>query len=179
MTQGLKWYQFAGDLHFVTFSCNQQQPYLALPSVNWSFEQAFERVRIRYELYAIGNVVMPGHVHLLLSEPPGAPLSKALHSLKSSVAKLSTQRPLWLASDYDFNVYTARKRVEKLRYMHRNPLEARVGETAGRLAMDELLPLRRGKTGTCRDWILFDRSFARKEMVLDGKAIKINNKLSL
>jgi putative transposase len=108
-------------------------------------------VRIRYELYVIGNVVMPEHVHLLLSEPPGAPLSKALHSLKSSVAKLSTQRPLWLASDYDFNVYTARKRVEKLRYMHRNPLEARVGETAGRLAMDELLPLRRGKTGTCRD----------------------------
>ncbi|MBZ5597042.1 MAG: hypothetical protein LAN83_01860, partial [Acidobacteriia bacterium] len=30
---------------------------------------------------------------------------------------------LWQARFYDFNVWTERKRVEKLRYMHRNPVK--------------------------------------------------------
>ena len=29
----------------------------------------------------------------------------------------------WLARFYDFNVFTERKRIEKLRYIHRNPVE--------------------------------------------------------
>jgi putative transposase len=30
---------------------------------------------------------------------------------------------MWQARFYDFNVWSARKRVEKLRYMHRNPVK--------------------------------------------------------
>jgi putative transposase len=122
MTEGLKRYQFAGDLHFVTFSCDQRRPYLASVAARCLFEDALERVRERYGLYVTGYVVMPEHVHLLLSEPQKAPLSRALHSLKSSVSKRSPQRPFWLPRYYDFNVFTARKRVEKLRYIHRNPV---------------------------------------------------------
>jgi len=33
------------------------------------------------------------------------------------------RRAFWQARFYDFNVWTKRKRVEKLRYMHRNPVE--------------------------------------------------------
>jgi putative transposase len=33
------------------------------------------------------------------------------------------ERPFWQARYYDFNVYTGRKRIEKLRYMHRNPVK--------------------------------------------------------
>jgi putative transposase len=29
----------------------------------------------------------------------------------------------WQARFYDFNVWTTKKRVEKLRYMHRNPVK--------------------------------------------------------
>jgi putative transposase len=122
MTEGLKRHQFAGDLHFVTFSCDQRRPYLASAAARCLFEDALERVRERYGLYVTGYVVMPEHVHLLLSEPREAPLSRALHSLKSSVSKRSPQRPFWLPRYYDFNVFTARKRVEKLRYIHRNPV---------------------------------------------------------
>jgi REP element-mobilizing transposase RayT len=32
-------------------------------------------------------------------------------------------RAFWQARFYDFNVWTTRKRVEKLRYMHRNPVK--------------------------------------------------------
>src|ERR1700722_18032747 len=31
--------------------------------------------------------------------------------------------PFWQARFYDFNVWTTKKRVEKLRYMHRNPVK--------------------------------------------------------
>ena len=31
--------------------------------------------------------------------------------------------PFWQARFYDFNVWTTKKRVEKLQYMHRNPVK--------------------------------------------------------
>jgi hypothetical protein len=36
------------------------------------------------------------------------------------------KRPFWQARSYDFNVWTTKKRVEKLRYMHRNPVKRRL-----------------------------------------------------
>ena len=33
-----------------------------------------------------------------------------------------TRRVFWQARFYDFNVWTTKKRAEKLRYMHRNPV---------------------------------------------------------
>jgi putative transposase len=32
------------------------------------------------------------------------------------------KRPFWQARSYDFNVYSARKVTEKLKYVHRNPV---------------------------------------------------------
>ena len=32
-------------------------------------------------------------------------------------------RSFWQARFYDFNVWTTKKRVEKLKYMHRNPVK--------------------------------------------------------
>ncbi len=93
MTQGLKRYQFSGDLHFVTFSCYQRRQYLGSVQACALFEEALERTRSRYALCVIGYVIMPEHVHLLLSEPAIDPLSRALHALKLSVSKLSRERP--------------------------------------------------------------------------------------
>jgi putative transposase len=64
-----------------------------------------------------------GHVHLLVSEPKEASLSKAIQALKLSVSVQSQERPFWQARYYDFNVHNEDKRVEKLRYMHRNPVK--------------------------------------------------------
>jgi putative transposase len=69
-----------------------------------------------------GYVVMPEHIHLLVNEPARALLSKAILALKLSVAMRCRQRPLWQAHYYDFNVSSRAKSVEKLRYIHRNPV---------------------------------------------------------
>ena len=123
MTQGLKRYQYTGDLHFVTFSCFRLGAYLAASSARTRFEETLERIRARYHFCVIGYVVMPEHVHLLVSEPASESLSKAIHALKLSMSKRSPQRPFWQARYYDFNVFSARKHVEKLRYIHRNPVK--------------------------------------------------------
>ena len=68
---------------------------------------------------------MPEHVHLLLTEPETAPLATALQALKQSVSRTLSFRapqPFWQARYYDFNVWSDKKRIEKLRYIHRNPV---------------------------------------------------------
>jgi putative transposase len=105
MPLGLKRHQREGDDHFITFSCYRREPYLTTASSKDTFLDSLELTRKRYNFEVLGYVVMPEHVHLLLSEPEdrGIPLSKALQSLKLSVS-------------------THNKRVEKLKYMHRNPV---------------------------------------------------------
>jgi len=46
------------------------------------FEEALERVRLRYLFSVAAYVVMPEHVHLLVNEPRHALLSKAVQALK-------------------------------------------------------------------------------------------------
>jgi len=79
-------------------------------------------MRRRYVFFVFGYVVMPEHVHLLVSEPRRATLCTAIQAVKTSVAKQSSLHPFWLKRYYDFNVQSEEKRVEKLRYMHRNPV---------------------------------------------------------
>jgi putative transposase len=115
-------YQQTGKFHFITFSCYRRRPYLTPVATKELFEEALERIRLRYLFVVCGYVVMPEHVHLLVNEPARCPLSKAIQALKLSVSVRSRERPFWLAHYYDFNIFTHEKYVEKLRYMHRNPV---------------------------------------------------------
>ena len=73
----------------------------------------------------VGHVVMPEHVHLLISEPERGSLALALQMLKQGVSRRlpgGSQTRFWQPRYYDFNTWSERKRVEKLRYLHRNPV---------------------------------------------------------
>ena len=122
MPTGLRRYHQTGDLHFVTFSCYRRLAYLGSASARELFERSLEAIRIRYQFFVTGYVVMPEHVHLLISEPFRGTLARALQALKLSVAVQSRERPFWQRRYYDFNVHSEQKRVEKLRYIHRNPV---------------------------------------------------------
>ncbi|MDR3674438.1 MAG: transposase [Acidobacteriota bacterium] len=119
-------YQQTGEFHFLTFSCYRRESYFSAVPAMELFEDALERVRGRYLFVVAGYVVMPEHVHLLVNEPQRALLSKAIQALKLSVSVRSRARPFWQAHYYDFNVSTHEKFVEKLRYIHRNPVHRRL-----------------------------------------------------
>lgn len=125
MPHGLYRFQQSGDLHFITFSCYRRAPLLQAPQARRVFEQTLEQVRRWYSLCIIGYVVMPEHVHLLLTEPERNTLAVALQMLKQNVAHKvphPPDTPLWQPRYYDFNVWSTEKRVEKLKYLHRNPV---------------------------------------------------------
>jgi putative transposase len=116
-------YQQTGGFHFLTWSCHHRRPLLSTIANMELFEDALERVRIRYLFAVAGYVVMPEHVHLLVNEPRHALLSKAIQAVKLSVAMRSRERPFWQAHYYDFNISSHEKFLEKLRYIHRNPVK--------------------------------------------------------
>ena len=87
MPRNLKRYQESGQTHFVTFSCYHRQPRLRSPARCDLFVEKLEQTRRRFALRVYGYVVMPEHVHLLLSEPDRELLATALQSLKLAVSK--------------------------------------------------------------------------------------------
>jgi putative transposase len=142
MPTNLHRYYGAGYLHFITTSCYQRRALLGTPPNRDLFLEVMERVRRRHRFVVVGYVVMPEHVHLLFSEPERGDPSVVMKVLKQSFARQLLERwragvdprrsslwkiPLsaghvWQHRFYDFVVFTEKKRVEKLRYMHRNPV---------------------------------------------------------
>jgi len=171
MTEGLHRSYGGNDLHFLTFSCFHRRPLFKNEAYCDLFLKILDRVRRRYRLVVLGYVVMPEHVHLLVSEPQRKTLSIAVQALKLGVVrslvgggsnlnlnpmsrknsetwgtpfsstqssstpvssppashnhpqrKRASPNRFWQARFYDFNVWTEQKRIEKLRYIHRNPV---------------------------------------------------------
>jgi putative transposase len=84
MPKGLVRYQQCGCFHFLTFSCYRRLPYLGTARSRGLFERSLEVMRLRYNFVVAGYVVMPEHVHLLVSEPwsvlaSGAPFHSPKH----------------------------------------------------------------------------------------------------
>ena len=87
MPKNLKRYYGRGDLHFLTFSCYRRLPLLKTVRARNLFVKALGQVRERHMFKLAGYVVMPEHVHLLISEPPKVTLSVVLKALKQRVSR--------------------------------------------------------------------------------------------
>ena len=147
MPAGLRRYYGKGDLHFITFSCYRRLPLLKSARARDVFVRELATLRDELEFRLVGYVVMPEHVHLLVSEPRKGTPSTVLHQLKLRVSRKLRKRrrsvqarqmclpfegsgeparAFWQARFYDFNVYSEGKRIEKLNYMHENPLKRKL-----------------------------------------------------
>jgi putative transposase len=143
MPAGLKRYYGKGDLHFITFSCYRRLPLLKTARARDVFVRELGKVRDEMGFHLLGYVVVPEHVHLLMSEPKQGTPSTVLQKLKLRVARKlrprgrlahagqmrlpfagagESLRAFWQARFYDFNVYSKGKKMEKLNYMHANPV---------------------------------------------------------
>ncbi len=84
--QPLKRYYGRDDLHFMTFSCYRRRAFLGTARARDCFVRILDQVRRKKEFLLLGFVVMPEHVHLLISEPRGSNPSKVLQVLKQQVS---------------------------------------------------------------------------------------------
>ena len=131
-------------LHFITCSCYRRLPLLGSPRKRDLFLKVLDEVRTSYNFSLAGYVVMPEHIHLLISEPKLGTPSTVMQVLKQRVSRLlprtvrrrdTNQLALlknepgkelcsfWQRRFYDFNVWTKKKHIEKLHYMHMNPVK--------------------------------------------------------
>jgi putative transposase len=112
------------------------------------FLDILSAVRDRYGFALVGYVVMPEHIHLLISEPAKGTPSTVLQVLKQRVSRRIRRKPrrcssaaqlslrfdradhsppqFWQPRFYDFNVWSQKKKVEKLQYMRLNPVKRRL-----------------------------------------------------
>jgi putative transposase len=137
-------YYGAGHLHYITTSCYHRSAWFAGEANRDLFVEVLEQVRRRYHFVVVGYVVMPEHVHLLLSEPERGNPSVVMQAIKQGFARRllgrmrSARDPrqsdlsslsfnlqhVWQRRFYDFVVRTYEKRQEKLHYIHQNPVRA-------------------------------------------------------
>ena len=130
VTRGLERWYGGHDLHFITCSCYKRRPELGTVARRDLFLRVLERARQKYRFVVIGYVVMPEHFHLLITEPDVGDPSVVMKVIKERFTKLLHHGGIRTDAHpggerfYDFNVRTSKKRIEKLRYIHRNPVKA-------------------------------------------------------
>ena len=141
-----------GHLQFVTSSTYRRAKLFASDRFRGDFVEVLRRLRQETEFRLIGWVLMPEHFHLLIKCEPADSISSILQELKRQTAfrvlkglQENGQHPwcrkmlarltlpvtvhdesryrVWQRRFYPFNVYSERKRLEKLNYMHGNPVK--------------------------------------------------------
>jgi putative transposase len=147
MPKGLTRRYGQGHLHFITCSCYRRLPLFASARAKNLFVMVLGEVRDRYEFALVGYVVMPEHIHLLISESAKGTPSTVMQVLKQRVSQRLRRKPrismtsrqlklpfrevhdflaqFWQPRFYDFNLWNQKKFVEKLHYMHLNPVKRR------------------------------------------------------
>jgi putative transposase len=140
-----------GDLHFVTFCCYHRRALLGTAHDRNLAARILGELRKHYRFALVGYVLMPEHVHLLLSESGRIPPAKIVQIFKQRVSRRMRGRKrkrngqlalpfaepecglrrFWQRRYYDFNVHSRAKLQEKLHYMHGNPVRAKLVQHPG------------------------------------------------
>ncbi len=129
-----------GCVHFITFSCYRKRPFLDDDAAKFIVIRVLASQLPKQDGRCAGFVVMPDHVHALVwfTEPGQLSLFmkqwkqrssfniKGLHRKEETrlPRHASASSPVWQAGYYDFNVYSPHKVIEKLEYIHNNPVRA-------------------------------------------------------
>ena len=139
----LKRVEEPGHARYLTFSCYRRLPLFKNDSIKEVFAAQLKLVRQRLGINLYAWVVMPEHIHLLLTPPlPDVTITKVLHALKRPVATKVLHR--WRQLDapilrrltdgngnehfrqrgggYDRNITSLQELEEKLEYIHHNPV---------------------------------------------------------
>ena len=133
MPQGLKRRTGRNDLHFITFCCYHRKRLLDSVGCRDMAARILDEVRAKYDFSLVGYVIMPEHVHLLVSETVAVPPATIVQIFKQRVSRQmlalrspeldGEPGPFWQRRYYDFNVYSQAKLREKLLYMDANPVQ--------------------------------------------------------
>lgn len=131
--------------HSVTFSCYKRRKILDDDGLKRIVIGVLASQLSKQSGKCAAFVIMPDHVHALVWFPEPDQLSyfmkqwkqrssvqikKRLNSILTEYAsQLDPADPVWQRRFYSFNVYSYQKLIEKLSYLHANPVRAGLAKT--------------------------------------------------
>lgn len=144
-----------GQLQFITTSTYRRSRLFTCQRFCWTFVETLRQVRQETGFLLIGWVLMPEHFHVLIKPEPAEATVRFMQkpkkrSAQQIIAALSRNqdRPrcrallsrlrlpltvhndsyyrVWQRRYVPFNVFSEKKRIEKLNYMHNNPGKRRL-----------------------------------------------------
>lgn len=153
-------YYGLNHLHFITASTYHRARVFDSCRFRRFFVAALDALRNELEFRIVGYVLMPEHFHFLIWPSEVANPSRIVQSLKERTAKFvlsnlqnNLQEPwcqrmltrltlpatvhdeahfrVWQRRFYDLNVWSPKKRDEKLTYMHNNPVKRGLAREPG------------------------------------------------
>jgi putative transposase len=88
-----------------------------------------DHAKARYQLHAF--VLMPDHIHLLLTPAPDISIEKAMQYIKGGFSfRLQSKLDVWQSGFTKRRIEDARDYASRVRYIHENPIRARLCEQA-------------------------------------------------
>ena len=88
-----------------------------------------DRVKDRYQLHAF--VIMPDHIHLLITPAPDISIEKALQYIKGGFSfRLKSKLDVWQSGFTKRRIEDAQDYTNHGNYIHENPVRARLCEQA-------------------------------------------------
>jgi putative transposase len=125
---------------FVTFSCFRRRRLLDHSGLRDDFVTITAEKLREHQGICSGFAVMPNHIHAILWFDAIGSLTPFMKSWKQTTSirlkrvlrgvaphyasTIPPSEPFWQPKYYPFNLFTARKALEKLEYMHLNPVRA-------------------------------------------------------
>ena len=148
----LKRHFVSGQLQFLTSSTYRRAQLFASERFCRDFVEILGQVRSEMSFQLIGWVLMPEHFHLLIWPDPAETTSLIMQELKKRTAQRilaalqqdrrhpwchsvlaqvrlppsvhsDSEFRVWQRRFYPFGIYSEKKRLEKLHYMHGNPVK--------------------------------------------------------
>lgn len=148
----LRRYYEGSHLHYITCSTYRRTPAFDAERLRFGFVDVLRKLRLELKFKLVGYVLMPEHFHMLIWPSEQVDPSRLMQSFKERTAlyvlgqlresqqfrwcqrTLSrlrlppsvhghSQYRVWQKRFFDMNIYSERKRLEKLDYMHANPVK--------------------------------------------------------
>jgi putative transposase len=115
-----------GTFFLTTITYNRRRLF-QLPASADLFLEILQHYRPNYLLHAF--VLMPDHVHLILT-PREKTLSQVMNLIKGGFShRLASKLPVWQRGYTDHQIRTPEDFATHQRYIHHNPVTARLAET--------------------------------------------------
>lgn len=156
----LRRYYEESHLHYITCSTYRRSKVFDSDRFKFNFIETLRDLRIELFFKLVGYVLMPEHYHLLIWPCGGVDPTKIMKSLKERTAifildelrdnlqyawcRKMLQRfklpdtvhdhakyRVWQRRFFDMNIWSEKKRLEKLDYMHANPVKRRLVDEPG------------------------------------------------